>query len=291
MDPAGGIFLYTYDIRSNLTTVTYPDGKVRTYLYNEPAQTGGANFPFQLTGIVDENSARFATFAYDQYGRAIKTTHLAGSVEVNRYTVFYDVSGGQSTVTDPLGAQRPVALQTVVGVVKATGETQPTASGVGTASSAVVYDANGNVSSRTDFNGNRTNYTYDLARNLETSRTEGLTAAGATTPQTRTITTQWHLTFRLPVKVAEPLRVTTYSYDPNTVSATWTKGTVNDCHDSGCAPVYNDIAYVPGSDPSGACTTASALTFWFSGTSFGGARGTGNSGECYYNQGSTQPAA
>jgi len=68
---------------------------------------------------------------------------------------------------------------------------------------------NGNVASRTDWNGNLTTYQYDLARNLETSRTE---AAG--TPQARTITTAWHPTFRLPATITEPGRETTMSYDP-----------------------------------------------------------------------------
>ena len=78
---------------------------------------------------------------------------------------------------------------------------------------ALTHNVNGNVASRTDWNGNRTDYTHDLARNLETSRTEGLTSAGATTPQTRTISTQWHATFHLPTVIAEPLRITTNVYD------------------------------------------------------------------------------
>lgn len=81
--------------------------------------------------------------------------------------------------------------------------------------SASTRDTQGNLTSRTDFNGNRTDYTYDLARNLESARTEGLTAAGSTTPQTRTISTQWHSTFRLPTGIAEPLRITTFTYDTN----------------------------------------------------------------------------
>jgi len=215
-DPAGGATLYGYGARSNLTSVTYPDGKQRQYLYNEPTQTGGATLPYNLTGIVDENGARFATFAYDSFGRAIKTTHnVAGGGEVNRYTLTYDVPGGQTTIVDPLGTARPNGWQTILGVVKQIAETQPEASGTGMASTAIGHDANGNVASRTDFNGNRTNYTYDLARNLETSRTEGLTSAGGTRPQTRTITTEWHAMFRLPTRIAEPLRLTTNVYDPD----------------------------------------------------------------------------
>jgi YD repeat-containing protein len=212
-DQAGGAIIYAYDVRSNLISVTYADGKTRTYVYNEPSQTTGASLPYHLTGIVDENGDRFATYSYGPGGRATKTTHHANGVEVGRYTLSYDASSAQTTITDPLGTARPNSFQVVVGVVRQTGATQPSASGTGTASNAISYDANGNVSSRTDFNGNRTNYTYDLARNLETSRTEGLTAAGGTTPQTRTISTQWHATFRLPAVTAEPLRISTITYD------------------------------------------------------------------------------
>lgn len=63
-------------------------------------------------------------------------------------------------------------------------------------SKVTTYDANGNVASKTDFNGNITNYTYDLARNLEINRTE---AVGK--PEQRTTTTQWHAEFRLPVQI------------------------------------------------------------------------------------------
>ena len=96
-----------------------------------------------------------------------------------------------------------------------TGTSQPAANGTGTVSEVLTYDANGNVASRTDFNGNRTNYTFDLARNLETQRKEALTSAGANTPQTRTTTTEWHPTFRLRTRIAAPLRLTTNVYDPD----------------------------------------------------------------------------
>ena len=116
-------------------------------------------------------------------------------------------------IVDPLSTESSVALQRVLGVAHSTGLTQPSATGTGTASTAITYDANGNVASSTDFNGNRTNYTYDLTRDLETQRVEGLTASGATTPQTRTISTEWDANFRLPTRVAEPLRITTNVYD------------------------------------------------------------------------------
>jgi YD repeat-containing protein len=223
-DPGGGTYQFQYDGPSgpaganNLTKVTFPDGKTRVYFYAEAAHiNGGATcatpspaLPNALTGLQDENGVRFATWTYDCQGRATSSEH-AGGVEHHTFTYATD----HSVVTDPLGTSRTVDIpaQRVLGMAYTTGTTQPAASGSGQASNARTRDTQGNLTSRTDFNGNRTNYTYDLARNLETARTEGLTAAGATTPQTRTITTQWHGTFRLPTGIAEPLRITTFVYD------------------------------------------------------------------------------
>jgi YD repeat-containing protein len=212
-DPAGGAILYGFDAAHNLTSVTYQDGRQRQYLYNEQAHTGGANLPNALTGIIDENGDRFATYGYDSYGRATKTTHLAGALEVNRHLLTYDVSGAQTTVVDSLGASRPYTFQTLLGVDRNTGLTQPAASGTGTASSSRTFDANGNVATRVDWNGNRTDHLHDLARNTEIRRVEALTSSGTSTPQTRTISTQWHPVFRLPVAVAEPLRTTSHVYN------------------------------------------------------------------------------
>jgi YD repeat-containing protein len=208
-DHAGGVFLYAYSAptaQANLTSVTFPDGSRRQYSYNEPAQTGGANLPFALTGITDENGVRFATYSYDNHLRATQTVHDAGGTNADRYQLAYNVSGFQTTVTDPLGTARTNSFQTILGVVKNTGISGPACPSCGPASQ--TFDANGNVASRTDWNGNVTVYGYDLARNLETSRTE---AFG--TPQARTISTQWHPNFRLPVRVAEPLRITSHVYN------------------------------------------------------------------------------
>ena len=70
-----------------------------------------------------------------------------------------------------------------------------------------TYDANGFIASRTDFNGNQTTY-INNARGLQTSRTEAVGIAIE-----RTITTEWHATFRIPIKITEPGKITTLTYD------------------------------------------------------------------------------
>lgn len=202
-DPAGGLYQYGYDANNNLISVTYPDGEVRQYLYNEQTYTQNTNLPHALTGIADENGSRFATFKYDSSSRAISTEHAGG---VEKYSISYGTN--QSIVTDPLLTARTYNFTTVLGVVKSTGASQPAGAGSSACSDAKTYDANGNVATRTDFNGNVTRYSYDLSRNLETSRTEAYGTALA-----RTITTQWHPTYRLPTQIDEPGRRTTFAYD------------------------------------------------------------------------------
>jgi len=190
-DPAGGVISYTYDAAGNLSTVTYPDGTSKTYHYEDPT------FPHALTGITDENGQRFATYAYDAQGRAILSEH-AGSAE--RVELVYH-SDGSTTVTDALGTDRAYGFQTVLGVVKGTGISQPGGAGCGASSSAVSHDANGNVARSDDFNGHRTRYWHDLVRNLETTHVEGLSLANGNETaglETRTLTTEWHPDWRLP---------------------------------------------------------------------------------------------
>jgi len=209
-DPDGGIYRYQYGANNNIATVTYPDLHTRQYLYNEAANTVGANLPRALTGIVDENGIRYATFKYDAQGRGVSTEHGSGvDKSVLAYTVDASGNPASTNVTDARGTSRTYTFESVLGVIKVNGLDQPGSSSF----QAQTYDGHGNVVSRIDWNSNRTNYTYDLARNLETSRTEGLNVAGGTTPQTRTITTEWHATFRLPTRIAAPLRITTNVYD------------------------------------------------------------------------------
>jgi len=108
-------------------------------------------------------------------------------------------------MTDPLNTARTLGFQTLFDMPKHTGVDQP-CDRCGLASS-IAYDANGYLSGATNFNGVAFAYVHD-ARGLETSRTE---ASG--TPQVRTITTQWHPTFRLPTLITAPGRTTSFTYD------------------------------------------------------------------------------
>ena len=223
---SGEIFQYAYDSDENLVSVTYPDQRVKTYVYGELANTTNVARPNALTGIIDENNLRHATYKYDAQYRATSTENAGG---VNKYVL----SGGDNIVAivNPAGAslQRNFLI-TSDGARRTGSEIQPcaTPSCTGTVSSALTYDTNGNRTSRTDFKGNKTCFAYDLTRNLETVRVEGLASAATcttalvattfTSPARKTTTT-WHASFRLPVTITEPVtggsRVTTNTYDIN----------------------------------------------------------------------------
>lgn len=210
-DPAGRTVRYRYR-DAHLEAVTFPDpappaaadDPTRTYLYNEAAHTGGAHLQHALTGVIDERGVRYATYQYLPSGQAVTTEHDQGA---DRHTLVFNTDGS-TTLTDPLGSVRSYRFQTVLGVIRNTGVSQPGGSGCGPASRELGYDAHGNVSRRTDFNGRLTSYRHDLARNLEIQRVE---AAG--TPEARTVSTRWHGDWRLPVQVAEPRQLTTFVYN------------------------------------------------------------------------------
>ena len=232
-DPAGGTTLYGYSgplFTDNLTTVTRPDGTTRTYLYGEAANVSatpdaGVSYAHALTGIIDENGTRYASWTYDAAGRATSSEHGPYGSGIDKVTLAYtapDANGNRTTaVTDVMGTTRTYNFSTILGVVKNTGITGLPCNGC---NAALTYDANGNVSSRTDFNGNKVCYAYDLTRNLELYRLEGVAAAtacpvdlAAYVPAAGSIerktSTIWNATYRIPEVVAEPLRLTTYSYD------------------------------------------------------------------------------
>lgn len=220
-DPSGAVYTYGYSgtlSTDNLVSVTYPDGKIRGYSYGESGYIAtGTTQPSALTGLIDEDGNRYSTWSYDDQSRAVSSEHGVG---INKVTLTYNADGS-TTVTDSLGTTRTYNFQTILGVVRNTGITgQP----CNNCSAGVGYDTNGNIASRTDFNGNLTCYSYDLTRNLESVRVEGL-PSGSVCPTNlatytpvagsveRKTTTQWHASYRLPTAIAEPLRITSFSYD------------------------------------------------------------------------------
>lgn len=234
--PDGSVITAAYDANGSLVSLTWPDGKVRTFAY----ENGG--LPWALTGVIDENNERHATFAYDSEGRAVSTEQGNG---VNRYSVSYTtppkwiVEDSYDAATDtinrrhawqaptgtvvigPTGQIEALEATSVLGMPGLTSASQPAGSGCLASVSASSYDEAGNRVSLDDFSGNRTCFAYDANRR-EILRVEGLpqsfdcsvaTDSSASLPiGARKITRTWHPNWMLPTEVVEGLRKTTYVY-------------------------------------------------------------------------------
>ncbi|MET0028730.1 MAG: DUF6531 domain-containing protein [Candidatus Thiodiazotropha sp.] len=194
----GGSVQYEYDAVGNISEVMYPDGTTKGYRYEDPA------IPFLLTREIDENGVTLATWTYDSLGRVIVNERAGGT---ERYTFDYSTQG-QTTVSDSSGATRTYHSDMINGrfvVNEISGDRCDTCS-LGRDKKR-TYDAKGQLSSRTDWNGSTTTYVRD-ENGLELSRTE---AVG--TPEERIITTEWHPSFHKPVRITEPKRIITNIYD------------------------------------------------------------------------------
>jgi RHS repeat-associated protein len=215
-DPAGHTISYTHDSTHNrLTAVTQTDSTTRTYGYSS-----NYSLACYLTSITDENSVQYASWTYNSSNQPA-TSQSAGGVYAYSFTYSTSGSGGYVTVTDPLGKVRTNNQSLIWGAYHTISSSAP-CPGCGE-DAGRVYDSNGNITSRTDYNGNVTNYVYNAQTNLETSRTEAYGTSSA-----RTITTAWDANWREPDSITDPTRTSTFSYDSmgNVLTKTITDTTV-----------------------------------------------------------------
>jgi RHS repeat-associated protein len=208
--PNGDVYTYDYVYsfeyaRGVLSAATYPDGSKRQYLYEN------TSLPWVLTGLIDENGNRFATWTYSTesfWGNALSSEH-AGGVDKTTLSYRWDDHGLLTTkVTDARGNEHTYTFESLYTMYKATVLSGTPVRNCG--GKAFTYDYyNGFMDSSTDWNDNITTYSHD-ARGNETSRTEAYN-----TPLARTVETTWHPSYNLPTRIVEPNRTTDFSYDAN----------------------------------------------------------------------------
>lgn len=227
-DSFGRTLKFTYE-NGLLRTVAAPGGLVVTYGYDSSGVTpgaldrltsvrystvpeGGENYlyerselPFSLTGVIDENGSRFASWTYDAKGRALSSEHAGG---MDSASISYRANGTR-LLTNALGAVATYRMVSREGVPKvseiARGPTPLTTA----ARTTFSYDSNGYIASVSDWNTNLTRFLND-ARGLPLVMTE---AAGGALE--RSITNTWHDRFHLPLRIDRIGRRTDFSYDTN----------------------------------------------------------------------------
>ena len=216
---------FAYNSAGLLSQVTTPGNLVLTYGYDSSGANGSTldrltsvsynTTPatdriysyvnnFDLASITDEDGNVYAQWTYDDKDRATSSQHAGGAGKV---TISYD-SDTQRTVTGPLGQQTVYTFQTLQGVPKVVKIARAASGTVPAGTESFTYDSNGYVASKTDWNGNVTDYIND-AHGDPTSITE---AAGTALARTTTIA-YGGPTGRLPGEIVAPNLTTHYTYD------------------------------------------------------------------------------
>ncbi|EPQ9997603.1 RHS repeat-associated core domain-containing protein [Vibrio vulnificus] len=192
IDPAGQTFSYDYS-NELLVAVYKPDANQRSYHYEDSLN------PSLLTGLTDEKGSRFATWSYDPSGRAVLSEHNSG---VDRTSVTYNPDGSVM-VTNALGHEQHYLFSRYNGKLKPDSIQGAACTGFAGGTKSFGYDANGELKSIINEEGQSFSYQYDQ-RGLEISRTS---STGDT------ITTQWHSEFPKPTKITSSYLVQEFTYD------------------------------------------------------------------------------
>lgn len=251
--PDDSTVVYGHDVDGNLQSAQYPEGRTRTYHYNE-AGLSDANDAHALTGISD-NDVRYATYAYDVKNRARLTQHHANGQVVNKVELAYGVNGVVN-VTGSLGETRAYTIINADGYRRAATIAHVNGSVTNTYTGALplqTTDRLGNVTRREYTNG------YESAR---------YEAVG--TVNERKITIERNAAYRVTSRTVSakvgasyvPKQQTTYTYnsrgqvtsvmvtDPSATPALSRATTTNYCEqadvDAGACPRVGLVASVDG---------------------------------------------
>jgi RHS repeat-associated protein len=224
----GRVWKYIWDGAGRLVSVMYPDATphtdsdnpVRQYQYEDTrADTTFASFSKLLTGIIDERGVRYATWKYDESGRANFSAH--GVVDANGHyadesSIVYNTDGTATVTTftgyeaDGVTPRTRVATYHFIeinGYKKLSHIDGDPSAHCPSDTRSWTYDANGFVDTQVNKNGVITDLDHN-ALGQEISRTE---AVGL--PEERSVTTTYDAELRLPVEIVEPLRTITLNYD------------------------------------------------------------------------------
>ncbi len=237
-DPLTHTTSYGYDLMSNRTSITDALSRATDYEYDDfnrlkkiiypPAISGGARlqetFEYNAVGNVTkkiDTAGRDTTYGYDTANRVIQVTDPA--LQVTQFE--YNARSQNTKVIDALSQQYLFGYDPLGRL------TQATRGGV---SMSYVYDAVGNHTQRTDYNGGSTDYTYDDLNRLtnisypdSTSATYGYDALSRMTSaanQNGTITFGYDSRNRITSTTDVWGQTVGYSYDANSNCTALTVG-------------------------------------------------------------------
>lgn len=154
-DPGGGVWSYGYNGNGMLQTVTAPGpgADQRTYYYENAD-------PTLLTGLAIDGT-RYSTYAYYSDKR-VASSMLATGEEGETFSYGTNTT----TVTSALGQPATYTFATVQGALKVTNISRAATGSCPAAAATTHYDANGWPDYRLDWQGTRTNYSFNPAGQL-----------------------------------------------------------------------------------------------------------------------------
>ena len=201
-------YRYQRDEFGRLAGVSYPDGALKLYLYEDLAH------PTAVTTVVDvlkrngvDTNVQTNFIEYDAQGRAT-LSKLAGDVEKIAVTYTSDTETSYTNAYNKNATyyfEKPFNNKRVAHVVG-----EATTACLGTDSSVSRDPATGLKDVAINDRLVATDFEFN-SRGLETERIEALGEI-----EQRTITTDWHPTYRLPVTITEPNHTTVFEYYPDT---------------------------------------------------------------------------
>jgi RHS repeat-associated protein len=196
---------YAYDLADNLVKVTSPDNTPNN-VWDNPYKVydySDKRFAHAITGIRNSEGKRIHSMAYDDQGHAILSALGDDAERVDMAFSQGDNNTKQTIVKNSLGKNTTYTFNQQNKPLLVEGN--PTASCIGS-NQGYQYNDNGQLISKTDWNGSTTRYEYN-DRGLETSRTESVGTA-----QERRMTTVWHSQWRLPTQIAKADLVVEFTY-------------------------------------------------------------------------------
>ncbi len=226
--PGGDTTRYSHDAQGNLLSVTWPDGNIKRYHYED------GRFPRALTGITDETGQRIGSYTYDAQGRVSETQRASG-VDRLQFSYGQDAAGApQTTITDFSSGTPTTRTYNFVQqgrVLRPSGVSSPCPL-CGSTARSTQYDAAGRKIREVSHDGSVIFYTYNAAgQEAERATFPASFSSAATRPAlsnaTSVVSTMWHGTWNLPVRIAEPGRSTTYSYSNQALAAASTYATTD----------------------------------------------------------------
>ncbi|MBF9263518.1 RHS repeat-associated core domain-containing protein [Paracidovorax cattleyae] len=201
--PDGSIISYSYAGISaesfSLSAVSYGGSYTKKYVYEN------SKYPLLLTGLIDEDGKRYASFNYDDQGRTLKAAH-AGDVLAYEFD-YSNIASGKALVKDAQGQRREFGFARQDGSMVITTASAVPALAYDPVATRTVNSA-GLVSTEQSFAGRRNIYDWNEQRKLPVKVTH---AAGSA--DERAVSTDWHLVFRRPIRIKDGSRVTEYDYD------------------------------------------------------------------------------